>query len=88
MAVGVAVPSQTRLFFLGQISKNVFWLCHSTKQALLNDFGLKFFSPSAVTNGVQCGIFLEQLSIYYAFYTPKNTVHPIFGPGNHILVLA
>jgi hypothetical protein len=52
----------------------------ATKQALLNDFGLKFFSLSAVINGAQCGVFLEQLSIFYAFYTPTNTVHPIFGP--------
>jgi hypothetical protein len=29
MAGGVAVPSQTRLFFLWQFSKNVVWLCHS-----------------------------------------------------------
>jgi hypothetical protein len=52
----------------------------ATKQALLNDFGLKYLSLSAVTYGVQCGVFLEQLSIYYAFYTATNTVHPIFGP--------
>jgi hypothetical protein len=49
-----------------------------TKQVLLNDFGIKFFSLSVVTNGVQCGVFLDQLSLYYAFYTATNIVHHIF----------
>jgi hypothetical protein len=45
-----------------------------TKQALLNDFGLKFFSLSAEINGVHCGVFLEQLLINYVFYTPLNAI--------------
>jgi len=81
----VAISSQTRLFFCDNFRKMWFGyvilkIYFATKQALLNDFGLKYLSLSAVTYGVQCGVFLEQLSIYYAFYTPTNTVHPIFVP--------
>jgi hypothetical protein len=58
-----------------------------------NTFKIRFFdlfrfqNVYPLNNCLTCGVFLEQLSIYYAFYTAKNTVHPIFGPKT-ILVLA
>ena len=58
----------------------------ASKQALLNDYGLKFYLLSAVHDGVQCGVFREPPPYLRLLHNDKYKAYH-FWPENHVLVL-